>query len=168
MKRPGIPPWVRRGFEGGAISALLACGTLVAFQLSRPAPRQVLPNGLDGALILVPAAIGIGVLAVAYPTFMAATRGDAVLGSLAALLISADALLAVSLAFRYAVEVHALGRSLPLGLVAAVLAVPAGAVALAVGPAASPLGFGRSAGLRAAVSGAVVGLVLVIVGAWTV
>jgi len=147
---------------------LLSCGTLVAFQLSRPAPRVALPNGLDGAMILVPAVLALAVFSVCYPTFMAATRSDAVLGAVAALLIAADALMGVSLAFRDDVTVHALGRGLPLGLVGAALAVPAAVVALIVGPLTSPLGFGRSAGLRAALTGAVVGLVLVVAGAWSI
>jgi len=168
MKRPSIPAWIRLGIEAGAVGALLSCGTLVAFQLGRPAPRLALPNGLDGAMILVPAVLALGVFAICYPTFMAATRTDAVLGSFAALLVAGDVLMAVSLAFRDDVIVHALGRSLPLGLVAAVLAIPASAVALVVGPVASPIGFGRSAGLRAALAGALVGLVLVIGGAWSI
>jgi hypothetical protein len=168
MKRPSIPAWIRHGVEAGAIGALLSCATLVAFKLSRPAPRLELPNGLDGAMILLPAVLALGVFAVCYPTFMAATRADAVLGSVAALLVAADVLMAVSLASRDDVIVHALGRSLPLGLVAAVLAIPAAAVALIVGPATSAIGFGRSAGLRAATAAAVVGLVFVIAGALTI
>jgi hypothetical protein len=168
MKRPSVPAWIRHGVQAGAVAALLSCGTLVAFQLSRPAPRMALPNGLDGAMILVPAVLALGVFAVCYPTFMAATRTDAILGSIATLLVGADVLLAISLAFRDDVIVHALGRSLPLGLVAAVLAIPASAVALVVGPVASPLGFGRSAGLRAAVAGSLVGLVLVAAGALSI
>jgi hypothetical protein len=168
MKRPSTPAWIRLGIEAGAVGALLSSGTLVAFQLSRPAPRLALPNGLDGAMILVPAVLALGVFAVCYPTFMAATRTDAVLGSIAALLVAADVLMAVSLAFRDVVTVHALGRGLPLGLVAAVLAAPAAVAALIIGPVTSAIGFGRSAGLRAAVAGTVVGLVFVIGGAWSI
>ena len=47
VRRRLLPSWLRRGLEAGVIGALLALGTLVAFQLSRPAPRLTLPNGLD-------------------------------------------------------------------------------------------------------------------------
>jgi len=168
MRRPGIPAWIRRGVEAGIVGSLLAGATLLAFQLSRPAPRVALPNGLDGAMILVPAVLALGVFAVCYPTFMAATRSEAVLGSVAALLVAADLLMAVSALLRDDVVVHALGRSLPLGLVGSALALPAAVAALVAGPATAQLGFGRSAGLRAALAGAIVGLVMVAAGAWTI
>ena len=95
------------------MGALLSAGTLVAFQLSRPAPRVAIPNGLDGSMILVPAVVALGLFAVCYPTFMAATRGDAVLGAVAAFLIAADALMLISLVTRDSVMVHPLARSLP-------------------------------------------------------
>ena len=112
------------------MGALLSAGTLVAFQLSRPAPRLALPNGLDGSMILVPAVVALGVFAVSYPTFLAATRGEAVLGAVAAFLIAADALMLISLVARDSVMVHPLARSFPLGMVAAALALPVAIVAL--------------------------------------
>ncbi|MGD0248913.1 MAG: hypothetical protein ABSB75_07665 [Candidatus Limnocylindrales bacterium] len=163
-----IPPWLRRGFEAGVIGALLAVGTLVAFQLSRPAPRLDLPNGLDGALILVPAVVALGIFVVSYPTFLAATREDAVLGVVAAFLVAADVLMLVSLVARDEVMVHPLGRSLPLGAVAAAVAVPVALAGLLVGQLTTPLGFGRLAGLRSALGGAALGLILVIVVAYSI
>lgn len=163
-----IPPWLRRGFEAGAIGALLAVGTLVAFQLSRPAPRLALPNGLDSALILTPAVVALAIFAVSYPTFLAATREDAVLGVVAAFLIAADAFMLISLLARDEVLIHPLGRSLPLGVVATGVAVPAAIAGLLIGQLTAPLGFGRSAGLRSALGGAAVGLIAVVVAAYTV
>ena len=163
-----IPPWLRRGFEAGAIGALLAAGTLVAFQLSRPAPRLALPNGLDSALILTPAVVALAIFAVSYPTFLAATREDAVLGVVAAFLIAADAFMLISLLARDEVLIHPLGRSLPLGVVATGVAVPAAIAGLLIGQLTAPLGFGRSAGLRSALGGAAVGLIAVVVAAYTV
>jgi len=147
------------------MGALLSGGTLVAFQVSRPAPRLFVPNGLDGAMILMPAVLALGLFAVSFPTFMAATREDAILGAVAAFLVAADALMLASLVVRDSVVVHPLERSLPLGVVAAVLAVPVAVVALLVGQLTSPLGFGRSAGFRSAVAGAALGLVVVLLGA---
>lgn len=163
-----IPPWIRHGFEAGVVGALLSAGTLVAFQLSRPEPRLFVPNGLDGSLILVPAVLALGLFAVSYPTFMAATRSDAVLGAVAAVLVAADALMLISLWARDSVMVHPLGRSVPLGVVAAALALPVAIVALLAGPVASPLGFGKSAGLRSAIGGAVLGVVAVLAGAYAI
>ncbi|MGZ6268595.1 MAG: hypothetical protein ACXWNR_08565 [Candidatus Limnocylindrales bacterium] len=160
-----IPPWLWHGFEAGIVGALLAGGTLVAFQYSRPAPRLVVPNGLDGSLILLPATLALGVFAVSYPTFMAATRGDAILGSLAAFLVAADALMLISLVARDSVMVHPIAHSIPLGVVSAMLALPVAIVALLAGQLRSPLGFGRSAGIRSAVGGAITGLVLVVLAA---
>lgn len=144
------------------IGAALSVATLVAFQLSRPAPRLALPNGLDGALILTPAVVALGILVVIYPTFLAATREDAVLGAVAAFLVAADALMLISLAARDEVIVHPLARSLPLGVVVAGLAVPVALVALVIGQITAPLGFGRSAGLRSVLGGAALALVLVV------
>jgi hypothetical protein len=163
-----IPSWLRRGFEAGVVGALLAVGTLVALQLSRPSPRLALPNGLDSALILTPAVVALGIFAVSYPTFLAATREDAVLGVGSAVLIAADAFMLISLVARDEVLIHPLGRSLPLGVVATGVALPAAVAALLVGQLTAPLGFGRSAGLRSALGGAAVGLIVVVVAAYTV
>ena len=159
-------PWLRRGLEAGFVGALLSGGTLVALRYSRPAPRVALPHGLDGALILVPALLALGVFAVSYPIFLAATRGDAVLGGVAAFLVGADLLMAVSLAASASIWVSPLSRNLPLGTVAVALAAPAGLVGLLVGQLTTPLGFGRAAGIRSALGGGVVGLALAGLGAF--
>ena len=163
-----LPPWLRRGLEAGVICGLLAAGTLVAFQLSRPAPRLTLPNGIDTSLILTPAMVALGVLAVSYPTFLAATRREAVLGVIAALFVGADGFLLVSLVARDAVMVHPLGRSLPLGLIALALAVPVAVAATLIGQLTSPLGFGRSTGLSSTLGGAALGLIAVLIAAYTI
>lgn len=169
MKRSQIlPTWLRRGIEAGVMGALLAIGTLVALHLSRPEPRLVIPNGVDGALIFAPAVIALGTFVVAYPTFLAMTREDAILGVIAAFLLAADALMLISFAVGDLVIVHPLSRSLPLGVVAAALAVPAALGGLLAGQLTTPIGFGRSAGLRSAVGGAGVGLIIVLVAGYTV
>ena len=163
-----LPGWLRRGVEAGVVSALLSAGTLVAFQLSRPEPRVAVPDGLDGSMILTPAVLALGVFVVVYPTIMAATRQEAVLGALAGFLIAADLLMLISFAQRDSVVVHSLSRSIPLGLVGVVLSVPVAMVALAVGQMSAPLGFGRSAGLRSAISGAVIALAVVLFAGFSI
>ncbi len=140
----------------------------MAFQVSRPAPRLALPNGLDGALILTPAVVALGVLVVAYPTFLAATRGDAVLGAVTAFFVAADALLIISFVARDAVMIHPLDRNLPLGVVAATLALPVAVAGLLIGQLTAPYGFGKSAGFRSALGAAALGLILVVAAAYTV
>jgi hypothetical protein len=112
--------------------------------------------------------VALGILAVCYPTFLAATRREAIYGIVAALFAAADAFLLVSLVARDEVIVHPLDRSLPLGLVALALAVPVAAAATLIGQLTSPLGFGRSTGLRSALGGAALGLIAVLVAAYTI
>jgi hypothetical protein len=154
--------------QAGVVGALLSIGTLVAYQLARPAPRLTLPHGFDTSMILSPAVVALGILVVAYPTFLAATREDAILGVLAAFLVAADVLMLVSFVAGDQVFVHALSRSLPLGVVASAAAVPVAVVALLVGQLTAPLGFGRSAGLRSAMAGAIAGLAAVVAVAFTI
>ena len=113
-RRPLIPAWLRRGFQAGVIGALLSGGTLLAFHLSRPTPWVALPQGIDGSLILVPALLALGVLAVSVPIFMAATRSEAILGALTGFLVAADLLMAISFVAPQLIEVHFLSRNLPL------------------------------------------------------
>jgi hypothetical protein len=168
VTRRFLPPWLRRGLEAGVIGGLLSAGTLVAFQLSRPAPRLTLPNGIDTSLILSPAMVALAILAVSYPTFLAATRREAIYGVVTALFVGADAFLLISLVARDSVMVHPLGRSLPLGVIALALAVPVAAAATLIGQLTSPLGFGRSTGLRSALGGAGLGLIAVVVAAYSI
>ena len=162
-RRRLLPAWLRRGFEAGAIGALLSGGTLLAFHLSRPEPRLALPQGIDGSLILVPALLALGVLAVGMPIFLAATRTEAILGALAGFMVAADLLMAVSLVSRQLIVVHVLSRSLPLGVVAAVLAIPVALVGIAAGQLASEHGFGHSAGFRSVLGAAVAALAIALV-----
>jgi len=159
-----LPPWLRRGFQAGAIAALLSGCTLLAFELSRPAPRVALPQGIDGSLILVPALFALGVVAIGLPIFLAATRSEATLGALAGFLVAADLLMAVSFVSRQLIAVHAVSRSYPLGVVATVLAILPALVGIAVGPIASHHGFGRAAGLRTILAGGIAALAMALVG----
>ena len=53
-------------------------------------------------------------------------------------------------------------------MVAAALSLPVAIVALLIGQPTSSLGFGRSAGLRSAVGGAVLGLASVLLGGYSI
>ena len=165
-RRRLIPRWVRRGFEAGAVGAVLSGGTLLAFQLSRPAPRLALPQGIDGSIILVPAILAMGVLAISLPIFAAATRAEAVLGAVTGYLVAADLLMAVSFVARQSVRVYVLVHSLPLGLVAALLAIPVALVGILVGTLSSEHGFGHAAGLRAVIAASAVALAMAALGPW--
>ena len=150
-----IPPWMRRGFpgrrDGGA--PVLRDPLGVPAEPARPPPGSA--QRIDGSLILVPALAALAVLAVCCPTFLAATRTEAVLGAVAGFLVAADLLMAVSFVSRQLIAVHWLSRSLPLGVVAALLAIPVAVVGIVIGPLASEHGFGHSSGLGAVLAGAV-------------
>ena len=163
-----FPHWLRLGLEAGAIGALMSGGTLLAFRLAWSTPRTALPQSIDGSLILVPALLALGVLAVALPAFLATTRSEAILGGGAAFLIAADLLMVFSVVAQQLVSVPLLARSVPLGVVAAALSIPAMLAALAAGPLTSELGFGRSAGKRAALGAGAAVVILALAGPFVV
>jgi hypothetical protein len=165
-RRRIIPRWIGRGFQAGALGAVLSGGTLLAFQVSRPDPRLALPQGIDGSLILVPAILALGILATSLPIFAAATRAEAILGSVTGFLVAADLLMAFSYMVRQSVRVYVVVHSLPLGVVAAALAIPVAAIGIAVGTMASEHGFGHSAGLRAVVAASIVAVLAAAIGPW--
>ncbi len=160
-----LVPWLRRGIEAGVFGALLSGGTILAFQFSREPPRQTLPNGLDGAMILTPAVLALAVFTVSFPAFLAATREEAVLGAVAAFLIAADLLMLVSLIVGDTILYHPVSRWLPLGVVSVMLAVPPAIIAVAVAQLTTPLGFGRSAAFRTAAVSILPSLAAVALGA---
>jgi hypothetical protein len=168
MRRRLFPHWLRRGIQAGVLGTLLSSGTLLAFELSRPAPRAALPHGVDGSLIVVPALLALGVLATGVPVVLAATRSEAVLGAVAGYMVGADLLMLISLLFRQSVAVDSLGVSWPLGVLAAVLAFPVALAGIALGPLLEVHGFGRSAGLRALVAACVVATVVALAAPFVV
>jgi hypothetical protein len=168
MRRRLFPHWLRRGLQAGALGAILSCGTLLAFELSRPAPRLALPHGVDGSLIVVPALLALGVLAVGIPVVLAATRTEAILGAVAGFMVGADLLMLISLVFRQSVAVDSIGGSWPLGVLAAILACPVALAGIVLGPLFETHGFGRSAGLRAVVASAVAATVIALAAPFVV
>ncbi|HEV8488394.1 MAG TPA: hypothetical protein VGQ58_01260 [Candidatus Limnocylindrales bacterium] len=150
MPRQLVPPWLRRALEAAAVSAVVALGALAGAGLAAGGPFT-LPPGLPGGLVLAPAVFALSVIPVAYPVAMAATRGDAVLGAMAALLIAADVTVVVA---GGRVIMGPGGLELGSGLLVATLAAGPAIVGLLCGELLTPLGFGRRAGAIAAVTGA--------------
>lgn len=147
MPRPLVPPWLRRALEACAVSGVVAIGALAGAGLTSGGP-YALPPGVQGALLLAPAVFALTVLPVAYPVAMAATRGDALLGALAALLIASD----VTIVFAGGrVVLTPGGPELASGLLVAMLAAGPAIVGLLSGQVLTALGFGRRAGAIAAV-----------------
>lgn len=146
MPRQLVPPWLRRALEAAAVSGVVAIGALAGAGLASGGP-YAMPPGVAGALLLAPAVFALAVLPVAYPVAMAATRGDAMLGALAALLIASD----VTIVFAGGRVVLTPGSpELASGLLVATLAAGPAIVGLLSGQLLAPFGFGRRAGAIAA------------------
>jgi hypothetical protein len=93
MGRIRLPAWLRRGLEAGVFATLLSLVTVVTLGWEQPGPGPViLPSGLGAGLVLALPVLSLGVLAVAYPVAMAATKGDAILGAIAAWIVGANLL----------------------------------------------------------------------------
>ena len=154
-----LPPWLRRGLEAGVIAALVAIVTLLGGARTGAAGRIVLPEGLAGSLLLAPAVLAIGVITVGYPVAYAATRWDALLGSIAAFLVSANA---VALVVTTNVDMAGIERSMGLGVLVGVLALGPALVGLAAGQVMTRLGFGRRAGAFSTVASGVFALLMLV------
>jgi hypothetical protein len=161
MPRPFVPPWLRRGLEAALVAAIVAIASFAGDRLNTSAGPLPLPAGPAGALLLAPAVFAIGVITAAYPVAMAATRGDAILGVIAAWLVAVD----VTILFTGGhIVLDNAGVMLPVGVLVGLLALLSVAAGLAGSQVGASLGFGRRAGAIAAVAsaiGAVLGLMLV-------
>jgi hypothetical protein len=156
VPRPGLPPWIRRAVEGAIVAAVVAVAPLLGDLLAGPDPHP-LATGIGGALQLAPAVLALGVIATAYPVAMAATRADALLGAIAALLVAADVTLLLA---GGRVLLPTRGIEIGGGLLAAGLALGPALLGLVAGQLATPLGFGRRAGGITAVVAAAVAVVV--------
>jgi len=151
MPQQLVPPWLRRALLAAAVSAVVAIGALAGAGLAGGGP-YALPPGLPGALLLAPAIFALAVLPVAYPVAMAATRGDAILGAVAAFLIASD----LTIVFAGGRVVLAPGGvELASGLLVGTLAVGPALIGLLCGELLTPFGFGRRAGAIVALTAAV-------------
>lgn len=152
-----LPAWLRRSLEAGVFAALLSLVTVLALTWEHPGPGPViLPGGVGAGLVLALPVLSIGVLAVAYPVAMAATKGDAILGAVAAWIVAADLLAIVTVAIGQQLLLVGAGITVPLGVVVSVFAAPAALGGLLAAALFTPFGFGRRAGRIAAVAAAAV------------
>lgn len=143
MARPPWPTrWLQRSLEAALVALLTVLGTLAAFRLSAGSERVALGAGVVAAYLLAPAVLALAVIPSAYPVAMAATRREALAGSLLAFFLAAEG--AAWLSPLAVVLPH--GAAMAAGSLGALLAAPPALVGLLVGQLATPLGFGRRAG----------------------
>jgi hypothetical protein len=161
-----LPAWLRRGLEAGVFAGLLSLVTVLTLAWETPATRPViLPSGIWAGLTMALPVVSVGVLAVAYPVAMAATRGDAVFGAVAGWILAACLLTFVTVVVDQRVLLAA-GVTVPLGVIAVLLATPAAVAGLLAAQLFTPFGFGRRAGrLAVIVAGAAATVVLVVMPA---
>ena len=160
MPRVNVAPWIRRAIEAAVAAALVAIGTLAGERISTGGPVYPVPAGLTGALVLAPPVLALGVITIAYPIAMAATRSDALMGAVAAYLVAADVTTIVAAS---PLSLEGIGQQLGGGLLVALLALTPAVIGLVAGQLATPLGFGRRAGAVGALAAAIAS-VLVLVG----
>jgi len=102
--------------------------------------------------------LSLGVLAVAYPVAMAATKGDAILGAIAAWIVGANLLAIITVLMGQRLLLVGAGITVSFGIVAGLIAAPAALSGLLAAELLSPLGFGRRAGRYAAIAATAVGV----------
>jgi hypothetical protein len=164
MGRIRLPAWLRRGLEAGIFAALLSLVTVVVLEWERPAVGPIiLPGGIGAGLTLALPVLSIGVLAVAYPVALAATRGDAILGAIAGWLVAADLVALVTVLIDQRVLLLGSGATVPLGIVAGLFAAPAALGGLLAAQLLTPLGFGRRAGRVGAVAATAIAVPILVV-----
>lgn len=145
-----MPAWLRRALEAVVVAVAVSVVSLVGGQLSTP-ETVTLPVGAPGALLMAPAVLAMAVIPVAWPMAMAATRSDALLGALAAILVATDLTLVLASGL---LEMAPLDRAFPAGFLAVLLAAGPALLGILAGQLVAPLGFGRHAGAWSAAVGA--------------
>jgi hypothetical protein len=159
-----LPAWLRRGLEAGIFAALLSLVTVVTLGWEQQSPGPVvLPGGLGAALVLALPVLSIGVLAVAYPVALAATKGDAILGAITAWVVGADLLAIVTVVTGQRILLLGAGVTVPLGVLAGLVAAPAALAGLLAAQLFTPLGFGRRAGRTAAIASSAVAIPVLLI-----
>ena len=160
-----LPAWLRRGLEGGAFASLFSMITVVTLSWERDGPGPlILPAGLGSSLVLALPVLAMGVVAVAYPVMMAATRSDAVLGAVVGWIVGADLIAILTVASDQRVLLLGAGVTVPLGVVAGAAAAPAALGGLLAAELFTPLGFGRRAARLAAGAATTIALLVLVVG----
>jgi len=154
-----LPAWLWRGIEAGVVAAVVAIASVAGSTLRAGPDPVAMPAGLAGSLILAPAVLALGVITVGYPAAMAATRMDALFGSIAASLIAAD-LVTVLIGTR--VALHAVDVEIPAGILVALLGTMPALAGLLAGQLGTPLGFGRRAAAVAVASSTIAATVVLL------
>jgi hypothetical protein len=158
-----LPAWLRRGLEAGVFATLLSLVTVVTLGWEHQGPGPViLPSGPGAGLVLALPVLSLGVLAVAYPVAMAATKGDAILGAIAAWIVGANLLAIITILIGQRVLLVGAGVTVSFGIVAGLVAAPAALSGLLAAELLTPLGFGRRAGRYAAIAATAVGVPLLL------
>jgi hypothetical protein len=159
MPRVHVAPWIRRAVEAAVAAGLVAIGTLAGVQMSAGGSVYPVPSGMAGALVLGPPVLALGVITIAYPVAMAATRSDALMGAVAAFLVAADV---TTIAAASPFSLERAGKELGGGLLVALLALAPAVVGLVAGQLSTPLGFGRRAGAVGAIAAAIASVVVLV------
>lgn len=163
MGRLRLPRWLRRGLEAGVFAALLSLVTVVVLAWERKGPGPtILPDGLGAGVVMALPILSIGVLSVAYPVALAATRDDAILGAVAGWITAADLLALVTAVIGQRLLLVEVGITVPLGVAAGLFAAPAALGGLLAAVLLTPFGFGRRAGRFAAVAAALIGTPIIL------
>ena len=164
MARLRLPPWFRRGLEAGVFAALLSLVTVVALAWEHSTPGPViLPGGLGSGVTLALPILSVGVLAVAYPIAMAATKDAAILGAVTGWIVGADLLALLTVLMGQRLLLVGIGLTVPIGVAAGLFAAPVALGGLLAAELLTPFGFGRRAGRTAAIVAAVVGAAVILV-----
>ncbi len=165
MSSTGIPAWLRRGLEAGLFAAVLALLTFLTYRHDAVGVGLgTLPGGVQGSIIMALPVLALGVFCVGYPVALAATRSEAIVGSIIATLVAADIVTLVTLTLGERVALNGGSRILPIGLLTTLLAAPAAVAGLAASQLFTRLGFGRRAGRAAAIAATVVATPILVVG----
>ena len=163
MHLPRLATWLRRGLEAGLFASVLAL--LIVFvtpeRAAAPAGIRTLGSGLDASLAMTLPVIAIGVFAVTYPVAFTATRSEAILAAVVAVLVAADLVTLLTAAMGDRIALRGGIQVLPSGLLATLLALPPATLGLAAAQLFTPFGFGRRAARVAGlVSGATAAVIL--------
>ena len=161
-----LPAWLRRGLEAGLFAGLLSLLTVVSYRWDRGAAVGVgaLPVGLAGTIVLALPVLAVGVFAVAYPIGLTPTRLDAILGAATGAIVAADILALITIIAGERVAILGGANVLPVGFLAALLAMPGAVGGIAASQLFSPHGFGRRAGRIGAVVAVVVATPILLIG----
>lgn len=166
MRAFRLPGWLRRGLEAGLFAGLLSLLTVIAYRWDRGAAvgLAALPSGLAGSIVLALPVLAVGAFAVAYPVGLAATRLDAILGAITGGVVAADFLTLITVAAGERVAILSGANVLPVGFLAALLAMPAAVGGIAASQLFSEHGFGRRAGRIGALAAIIVAMPTLLVG----